>query len=60
MTESDGSQNVYIAPEAFAVVSSAFPDQIHFWQESLPDPLKGKLASVRVSTNFRLRFCELS
>ncbi|KAJ6593998.1 hypothetical protein B0H19DRAFT_1225277 [Mycena capillaripes] len=46
LTASDGSQNVHIAPEAFAVTSAEFPDQIEFWQNSLPGDLKGKLASL--------------
>jgi len=47
LTESDGSQNVHISPEAFQVASAEFPDQIDVWQNALPGPLKGKLASVR-------------
>jgi hypothetical protein len=46
LTEPDGTQNVRIAPEAFIVASAEFPDQIDFWQNSLPGPLKGKLQSV--------------
>ncbi|RDB28060.1 Peptidase S41 family protein ustP [Hypsizygus marmoreus] len=46
VTESDGSQNVHIAPEAFTVASAEFPDQIKFWQDSLPFTLRGKLESL--------------
>ncbi|KAJ7783279.1 hypothetical protein B0H16DRAFT_1710074 [Mycena metata] len=46
LTAPDGSQNVHIAPEAFTVASAEFPDQIEFWQNSLPANLKGKLASL--------------
>ncbi|KAJ7188135.1 hypothetical protein C8R46DRAFT_1157283 [Mycena filopes] len=35
-----------VAPEAFTVASAEFPDQIEFWQNSLPDHLKGRLSSV--------------
>ncbi|KAJ7680424.1 hypothetical protein DFH06DRAFT_1265431 [Mycena polygramma] len=46
LAASDGSQSVHIAPEAFSVASAEFPDQIEFWQDSLPGNLKGKLASL--------------
>jgi hypothetical protein len=46
LTERDGSQNVYIAPEAFKVASAEFGDEIQFWQDALPGQLKGKLSSV--------------
>ncbi|KAJ3512815.1 hypothetical protein NLJ89_g3306 [Agrocybe chaxingu] len=46
LTERDGSQNVHIAPEAFTVASAEFPDQIDVWQNALPGPLKGQLASL--------------
>ncbi|KAF8210375.1 hypothetical protein K438DRAFT_2011782 [Mycena galopus ATCC 62051] len=46
LTAEDGSQNVHIAPEAFAIASAEFFDQIDFWQESLPGDLKGQLASL--------------
>ncbi|KAJ7924911.1 hypothetical protein B0H13DRAFT_1976670 [Mycena leptocephala] len=46
LTAPDGSQNVHIAPEAFTIASAEFPDQIEFWQDSLPGNLKGKLASL--------------
>ena len=42
----DGNEHVYIAPEAFAVASAEFPDQIDVWQNALPGSLKGKLESV--------------
>ncbi|KAJ6499204.1 hypothetical protein C8R45DRAFT_1061350 [Mycena sanguinolenta] len=46
LTSEDGMQNVHIAPEAFAIASKEFPDQIDFWQDSLPGDLKGQLASL--------------
>jgi len=46
LTAEDGAQNVHIAPEAFAIASAEFPDQIDFWQDSLPGDLKGQLASL--------------
>ena len=46
LTTSDGSQHVYIAPEAFTVASNEFKDNIDFWQQALPGHLKGQLASV--------------
>ncbi|KAF8897024.1 hypothetical protein CPB84DRAFT_1681804 [Gymnopilus junonius] len=46
LTASDGSQNVHIAPEAFEVASKEFEDAIDFWQDALPDHLKGQLASL--------------
>lgn len=42
-----GIQWIHIAPEAFAVASAEFPDQIDVWQNALPGSLKGKLESVR-------------
>ena len=44
LTDSQGNQNVHIAPEAFAVASAEFPDQIDFWQRATD----GKLESVRL------------
>ncbi|GLB42382.1 putative peptidase family S41 [Lyophyllum shimeji] len=46
LTAPDGSQAVHIAPEAFTVAKAEFPDQIQFWQDSLPGPLKGSLESL--------------
>ncbi|KAF8157203.1 hypothetical protein B0H34DRAFT_490777 [Crassisporium funariophilum] len=46
LTDSDGKQNVHISPEAFDVASAEFPDQIDFWQNALPGPLKGQLSSL--------------
>lgn len=48
LTEQDGSQNVYIAPEAYKVASEEFKDEIAFWQNALPGKLKGQLSSVRL------------
>ncbi|KAJ6503566.1 hypothetical protein C8R45DRAFT_1060385 [Mycena sanguinolenta] len=45
-TEEDGSQNVYIVPEAFQVASAEFADEISVWQDALPGPLNGKLESL--------------
>ena len=47
LTDKLGSQRVHIAPEAFIVAKAEFPDQIEFWQESLPKNLTGGLESVR-------------
>lgn len=38
--------SVAISPAASEVASAEFPDQIEFWQNSLPGKLKGKLESV--------------
>ncbi|KAJ7597534.1 hypothetical protein C8J56DRAFT_322295 [Mycena floridula] len=46
LTDADGSQNVHIAPEAFAVASAEFGDEIAFWQDSLPGELRGQLSSL--------------
>ena len=47
LTDGLGFQRVHIAPEAFKVAQAEFPDQIDFWQNSLPRGLKGNLESVR-------------
>ena len=47
LTDARGAQAVHIAPEAFAVASVEFADEIQVWQNALPGALKGKLASVR-------------
>jgi len=49
LTEVDGTQNVYIAPEAFNVTSAEFGEEIEFWQNALPGTLKGKLSLVSLS-----------
>ncbi|KAJ7511260.1 hypothetical protein B0H11DRAFT_2152160 [Mycena galericulata] len=46
LTEEDGSQNVYIVPEAFLVASAEFADEISVWQDALPGSLKGQLESL--------------
>ncbi|KAK7047460.1 hypothetical protein VNI00_006691 [Paramarasmius palmivorus] len=46
LTDSNGDQNVHIAPEAFSVASKEFADQIDVWQNALPGNLKGKLSSL--------------
>ncbi|KAG6918602.1 hypothetical protein DXG01_013013 [Tephrocybe rancida] len=50
LTAPDGTQNVHIAPEAFAVASVEFADEIQFWQDALPGKLKGQLASLSGAT----------
>ncbi|KAJ3735806.1 hypothetical protein DFJ43DRAFT_1212282, partial [Lentinula guzmanii] len=46
LTGADGRQNVHVAPEAFAVASTEFGDEIEFWQDSLPGKLKGQLETL--------------
>ncbi|KAJ7577017.1 hypothetical protein C8J56DRAFT_1061728 [Mycena floridula] len=46
LTDSKGVQSVHIVPEAFAVASAEFADEIAVWQNALPGPLKGKLESL--------------
>ncbi|PPQ65798.1 LOW QUALITY PROTEIN: hypothetical protein CVT26_000383 [Gymnopilus dilepis] len=46
LTDSNGAQNVHIAPEAFQVASAEFADETEFWQNALPGSLKGQLASL--------------
>jgi len=47
LTAPDGTQAVYIAPEAFTIAKAEFPDQIQFWQDfPLLGPLKGQLESL--------------
>jgi hypothetical protein len=46
LTDSDGYQNVHIAPEAFDVSSTEFGDEIEVWQRALPVILKGQLSSL--------------
>ncbi|KAG6891044.1 hypothetical protein C0992_010706 [Termitomyces sp. T32_za158] len=43
---SDGTQSVYIAPEAYAVASAEFGEDIQFWDDALPKHLAGKLYSL--------------
>ncbi|KIY53947.1 hypothetical protein FISHEDRAFT_32250 [Fistulina hepatica ATCC 64428] len=43
LTHSDGSQRIHIAPEAFALASQEFGDEIEIWQNVLPGKLKGHL-----------------
>jgi hypothetical protein len=45
LTETDGTQNVHIAPEAFEVASAEFADEINVWQNAL-GPLKGQLETL--------------
>lgn len=46
LTDSNGSQNVHIAPEAFEVASAEFGDEIEVWQNALPRSLKGQLSTA--------------
>jgi hypothetical protein len=46
LTDDSGNQHVYIAPEAFSVAKAEFADQLDYWQNALPDYLKGNLESV--------------
>ncbi|KNZ75430.1 hypothetical protein J132_02763 [Termitomyces sp. J132] len=46
LTDSDGTQSVYIAPEAFKVASVEFGEDIQFWEDALPGELTGKLSSL--------------
>ena len=45
---------MHIAPEAFAVASAEFADEIQVWQDALPGALKGKLESVSLSLSLAL------
>ncbi|TFK20772.1 hypothetical protein FA15DRAFT_673173 [Coprinopsis marcescibilis] len=40
LTEADGSQNIYISPEAYILSSAEFADSLEFWQDALPGGLK--------------------
>ncbi|KAJ3895302.1 hypothetical protein GG344DRAFT_39083 [Lentinula edodes] len=40
LTDSTGAQNIHIAPEAFAVASAEFPDEISVWQDALPPAIQ--------------------
>ncbi|KAG6866095.1 hypothetical protein C0991_008847 [Blastosporella zonata] len=46
LSNSDGSQSVYIAPEAYKVASAEFKEDIQFWEDALPGELNGKLSSL--------------
>ncbi|KAG6832421.1 hypothetical protein H0H87_001581 [Tephrocybe sp. NHM501043] len=46
LTNSDGTQNVYIAPEAFKVATAEFGEDIQFWENALSGELNGKLSSL--------------
>ena len=41
-----GAQRVHIAPEAFKVSSAEFGEEVDFWQDALPEELRGKLELV--------------
>ncbi|KAJ3847185.1 hypothetical protein EV368DRAFT_51615 [Lentinula lateritia] len=47
LTAADGRQNVHIAPEAFAVASAEFGEEIEFWQNALPGKLQGQLETLK-------------
>ncbi|KAG6885736.1 hypothetical protein C0993_010563 [Termitomyces sp. T159_Od127] len=57
LTEPDGTQNVYIAPEAFAVASVEFADEIQLWQDSLGSlqleslPYRSRIGAINAFTN---------
>lgn len=44
---SNGEQNIHIAPEAFEVISTAFPDVIDVWAQAVG----GNLSEVRVNAS---------
>ncbi|GBE83957.1 hypothetical protein SCP_0510160 [Sparassis crispa] len=46
LSDVEGFQDVYIAPEAWTVASTEFADQIDVWQDALPTGLKGQLSSL--------------
>ncbi|KAH8099774.1 hypothetical protein BXZ70DRAFT_941064 [Cristinia sonorae] len=46
LQDKQGREGIYIAPDAFDVLSAAFGDEIETWQNALPGKLKGKLASL--------------
>lgn len=48
LTAADSRQSVHIAPEAFAVASAEFGEEIEFWQNALPGKLQGQLETVRI------------
>ncbi|KAJ3746733.1 hypothetical protein DFH05DRAFT_1394856 [Lentinula detonsa] len=52
LTDSDGTQSVHIAPEAFAVTSAEFLDEIDVWQEALPPAIPLQTVSSSVYTSF--------
>ena len=49
MTDSIGTQSVYVAPEAYKVASAEFGEDIQFWEDALLGQLAGKLSSVCIS-----------
>ncbi|KAJ3865646.1 hypothetical protein EV359DRAFT_38336 [Lentinula novae-zelandiae] len=46
LTAADSQQSVHIAPEAFAVASAEFGEEIEFWQNALPGKLQGQLETL--------------
>lgn len=48
LTDALGAQRVHIAPESFKVSSAEFGDELDFWQDALPEGLRGKLSLVSV------------
>ncbi|KAH6913966.1 hypothetical protein BKA70DRAFT_1260005 [Coprinopsis sp. MPI-PUGE-AT-0042] len=54
LTEEDGSQNIYVSPEAFTLASVEFADSIDWWQDALPGDLKGRLAELSGSKILRI------
>ena len=51
LTEEGGSQNVYIAPEAYNVAKAEFKDSLDFWENALPDALGLSLKKVRTQSS---------
>ncbi|KAJ3547212.1 hypothetical protein NMY22_g1745 [Coprinellus aureogranulatus] len=46
ITEDDGSQNVYIAPEAYDIAKAEFKDSLSWWEGHLPKIFQGNLSSL--------------
>ncbi|TFY58144.1 hypothetical protein EVJ58_g6598 [Rhodofomes roseus] len=43
LTDELGVQHVHVAPEAFKISSTEFGEELKFWQDALPEDLRGKL-----------------
>ena len=46
LTEEDGFQSVYIAPEAYDIAKEEFKDTLLWWEKRLPEAFQGNLSSV--------------
>lgn len=53
LTDSDGTQNVHIAPEAFNVSSAAFGSEIRTWEEVLPEGVTLESVTVHLTISNR-------